>query len=110
MPEDLIKLWEDYFARYDKYCARKRKDGKLYRERHRGDVDYERKRKEQARRYSHSPAGRQKKLESIYRFIENHPEYNLEFLERLIKINERTVSLDARRGESDVNLYHLIAG
>jgi len=46
------------------------------------------------RRWSNTPLGRITALRGLYRFIENHPLYNLEYLERLLKINERTLELD----------------
>lgn len=65
--------------------------------------------RERRRAYRNSPRGRETGLRRLYRFIENHPEYDLEFLERLVKINERTISLDQVRGNSERNLYDFVA-
>jgi len=47
------------------------------------------------RLYSRTPKGVENQLERLYRFIDRHPEYDIAFLERMIKAAEQTVSLAA---------------
>jgi len=61
--------------------------------------------------YNSLPHRRQKQIEHIYRFINNHPFINntlLLFCENMIRKNERNVSLDTMIRGYDKNLYDFI--
>lgn len=53
-----------------------------------------------------TPKGRVNALKCLFRFIEKHPFYNLEYLERFVSIAEGTFSLDAAAKNS--NFYQIL--
>lgn len=94
-----------YEASMERWRWRKRKDFKLWLKRN-PDKKRARARKYFERRFS-KPIYRQKEIERLYKYLETHPFCNMEKMERLIKIYERTTSLDKPIGD-DANLYHFI--
>ncbi len=117
-PDDSIERWLKYYVRYNKYIIRKRAMSKRYRQKYpekhkarrmrwwlRYGTEYGR---EYRRKYFSKPENRQKELERLYAYIERNPFCNITKMEKLIKIYERTVSLDEQIGE-DLTRYDLIA-
>lgn len=58
------------------------------------------------REWVKTPQGRANALKCLFRFIDRHPFYNLEYLERFIRIAEGTFSLDAAGNDS--NFYEIL--
>jgi hypothetical protein len=52
------------------------------------------------RLYFNRPENRQRELERLFRYIENNPFCDITKMERIIKIYERTISLDESIGEN----------
>ena len=95
--------WRKYYERYDKYLIRKRNQGKRHREkfreqekiRHKNYRFSNRDKLAEKRRIKFSkPENRQKELERLFRYIEKNPFCNISKMERIIKLYERTRSLE----------------
>jgi hypothetical protein len=114
--ENLLK-WQKYYERYVKFLIRHRKDCRLYCQRHK-DREIRRHKKyrlsnreklTRARQIKFSkPENRQRELERLFRYIDKNPFCNITKMERIIKIYERTVSLDAEFCE-ELNRYDLVS-
>jgi hypothetical protein len=103
-PDELIDLWMDYFVRLEAFRERNKKDSQLYQQRHTEKERLRRekwkqlnaeKHRESMKKYYASPKGRQKRIERLQRYIAEHPECNLERLEKWLRIAEGNRPLEA---------------
>lgn len=92
-----------------KYREAKRERARKYRNSPRGKEV----RRIYAAYYRKTPSGQAAHIKALHRFIENHPFYNLHYLESRLNQARRCLSLDQIRcnnGKRAVSLYDLIDG
>jgi hypothetical protein len=103
---EYLKLWQDYFVRYDRWIVHKREQNKRYRVKHHEQekqrhktarANNPEKYREYGRRYRMSDKGKAAAVKNSLKFLDNHPEIPeryLNMIEKFIRVSERNTNIE----------------